>query len=177
MSWLAKNLHLIFVVVESFLRNLLMFIYFWDRQRLSMNGGGSERGRHRIWSRFQALSCQHRARRGAGTHALWDHDLSRSRMLNRLSHPGAPLLSLVQGAEVVPQTIATQGKCLPSSPHSLSVSRLTYHPCVISPTLCWYRCLLWRWNGAVCRKAGIALQQMCAIHSPCAGRWEAWGAA
>ena len=41
-------------------------------------------------NRLQALSCQHRARRGARTHELWDHDLSLSRTLNRLSHPGAP---------------------------------------------------------------------------------------
>ena len=56
-----------------------------------MNEGGSERGRHRIWNRLQALSCQHRARRGAQTHGPRDHDLSRSRPLNRLSHPGAPI--------------------------------------------------------------------------------------
>ena len=70
----------------------LMFIYFWDRERPSMNGGGSERGRHRIWNRLQALSCQHSARRGARPQGLRDHDLSRSRPLNRLSHPGAPSL-------------------------------------------------------------------------------------
>ena len=52
-------------------------------------GRGRERGRPRIRSRLQALSCQHRARRGARTHRLRDHDLSRSRTLNRLSHPGA----------------------------------------------------------------------------------------
>ena len=69
----------------------LMFIYFWDRERPSMNGGGSERGRHRIWNRLQALSCQHSARRGARPQGLRDHDLSRSRPLNRLSHPGAPM--------------------------------------------------------------------------------------
>ena len=55
-----------------------------------MNGGGSERGTHRIWNRLQAPSCQRRARRGARTHGPWDHDLSRSRPLNWLSHPGAP---------------------------------------------------------------------------------------
>ena len=55
-----------------------------------MNGGGSERGRHRIRNRLQALSCQHRAPRGAPTHEPRDHDLSRSRKLNRLSHPDAP---------------------------------------------------------------------------------------
>ena len=49
-----------------------------------------ERGRHSIRNRLQALSCQHRARRGARTHRPRDHDPSRSRPLNRLSHPGAP---------------------------------------------------------------------------------------
>ena len=67
-----------------------MFIYFWDRERKSMRGGGAEREGDRIPSRFQALSCQHTAQRGARTHELWDHDLSQSRTLNRLSHPGAP---------------------------------------------------------------------------------------
>ena len=50
-----------------------------------------ERGRHRIGNRLQALSCQPRARRGARTHGPQDHDLSRSRTPNRLSHPGTPL--------------------------------------------------------------------------------------
>ena len=49
-------------------------------------------------SRLQALSCQHRARRGARTHEPRDRDLSRSRPLNRLSHPGTPLgLSFLTG--------------------------------------------------------------------------------
>ena len=52
--------------------------------------GAEQRGRHRIRSRLRAPSCRHRARCGAWTHKLWDHDLNRSRMLNRLSHPGAP---------------------------------------------------------------------------------------
>ena len=69
---------------------LFFNVYFWDRERQSMNGGGSERETHRIWNRLQALSCQHRARRGARIHGPRDRDLSRSRTLNRLSHPGAP---------------------------------------------------------------------------------------
>ena len=59
----------------------------WDRSEL---GRGRERGVHRIQSRLQALSCQHRGRRGAWTHEPWDHDLSWSRMLTWLRHPGAP---------------------------------------------------------------------------------------
>ena len=65
-----------------------LIIYFWDRERQSRNGGGSERGSHRIWNRLQALSCQHRAWRGAWTHKPWDHEF------NRLSHPGVPSYSL-----------------------------------------------------------------------------------
>ena len=78
----------------------LILIYFWeraaDRQTDSVSGGrGRERGRHRIWSRLQALSCQHRSQRGAWIHRLRDHDLSRSWMLNWLSHPGSPRKFLV----------------------------------------------------------------------------------
>ena len=66
-------------------------VYFWERERDSMSEGrGRKRGRHRIPSRLQAPSCQHRARRGAQTHKLRDHDLSWSPTPNWLSHPGAP---------------------------------------------------------------------------------------
>ena len=82
----------IFIVLffSSFL--FLMCIYFWERahKRECERGRGRERGRHRIGSRLQALSCQHRARCRAHTHKPWDHDLSRSQMLNWLSHPGTP---------------------------------------------------------------------------------------
>ena len=73
-----------------------MFIYFWetDRERERETETewrrGRERGRHRTWSGLQTLCCQHRAWRRARTHEPWDHDLSQSRMLNPLSHPGAP---------------------------------------------------------------------------------------
>ena len=62
-----------------------------ERERERMKQGGQiEKGRHRIWNRLQALSCQHIARHGAWTHELGDHGLSWSWMLNWLSHPGAP---------------------------------------------------------------------------------------
>ena len=67
-----------------------MFIFDRETETEHDHGRGRERGRHRSRSRLQALSCQHRARRGARTHRPRDHDLSRSRMLNPLSHPGAP---------------------------------------------------------------------------------------
>ena len=49
------------------------------RDRVWVGKGQRERGRHRIWSRLQTLSCQHRAGCGAWTHEPQYHDLS---------HPG-----------------------------------------------------------------------------------------
>ena len=72
----------------------LMFYFIFERETERKQGWGRERGRHGIRSRLQAPSCQHRAQRGAQTREPQDHDLSRSRPLNRPSHPGAPSLSL-----------------------------------------------------------------------------------
>ena len=65
-------------------KKFLTFIYFWETERQSVRGGGAERerGRHRIWSRLQALSCQQRAQCRARTHRPRDHHLSQSRTLN-----------------------------------------------------------------------------------------------
>ena len=71
------------------------FIYFWDRERQSMNGGGAEREGDTESEAGSRLSCQHRALRGAHTHRPWDHDLSWSWKPNRLSHPGTPNLQLL----------------------------------------------------------------------------------
>ena len=59
-------LHTLFFFIKIF----LMFIYFWERERdrIWVGKGQKGRGRHRVWNRLQALSCQHRARRGAQTH-------------------------------------------------------------------------------------------------------------
>ena len=46
---------------------------------------GRERGRQ---NPKQALHCQHKAQHGAQTHELRDYELSQSRMLTLLSHPG-----------------------------------------------------------------------------------------
>ena len=67
-----------------------LFIIEKQRETEHEHGRGQELGRHRIWSRLQALSCQHRAWHGVQTHKPWDHDLSQSQTLNWLSHPGAP---------------------------------------------------------------------------------------
>ena len=67
----------------------LMFIFETETE-CKLGRAEREKGRHRIWSRLQALSCQHRARRGARTHKPRDHDLSQSRTLIHLSYPSAP---------------------------------------------------------------------------------------
>ena len=77
---------------ERICSNHLFFfnIYSWERERESTRVGGSIREKEtQIWSRLQALSCQHRPWCG-GSKPL-DHDLSQNQTLNRLSHPGAPL--------------------------------------------------------------------------------------
>ena len=69
----------------------LMFTFERQRETECERGRGRERGRHGIRSGLQSPSRRHRARRGARTHGPRDHDLSRSQLLNRLSHPGAPI--------------------------------------------------------------------------------------
>ena len=59
-----------------------------ERERVHKQGQGRERGRPWIWSRLQALSCQHRARCEVWTHRPQDHDLRCSRPPNWLSYPG-----------------------------------------------------------------------------------------
>ena len=72
----------------------LRFYFVFERDRETetecKQGRGRERGRHRNPSMFQVPSHPHRAQCGARTHKPQDHDLSQIRMLNRLSHPGAP---------------------------------------------------------------------------------------
>ena len=60
----------------SFLLKNFFNIYSFLRHRVQAREGQRETGRPRIWSRIQALSCQHRAQHGARTHELWDHDLN-----------------------------------------------------------------------------------------------------
>ena len=77
-------------MILFFLTFKKIFIYFWERQTECEGVRGRERGRHRIWSRLQAPSYEHRARRESRIHELWDHDLSQSRTPTRLSHLGDP---------------------------------------------------------------------------------------
>ena len=68
----------------------LKFIFEREIETEHKWGRGRERGRYRIQSSLQALSCQHRAQCRVGTHEPGDHDLNWSQTLNRLSCPGAP---------------------------------------------------------------------------------------
>ena len=83
-----------------FFFNVLMFIHFWQTRRV-IAGRGIERGSDRIWNRFQALSCQHRAQRRAQAHEPRDHDLSPSQTLNPPRHPGTPRVQLLISAQIM----------------------------------------------------------------------------
>ena len=50
--------------------NAYLFLRERERETEHEQGSGRERGRDRIGSRLQALSCRHRARCGARTHKL-----------------------------------------------------------------------------------------------------------
>ena len=78
-----------------------VYVYLWERQSVSGEGAERERGRHRIWNKLQALSCQHRARCGPWTREQPDHDLGWSRMLNWLSHPGTAVPLLISWGTLV----------------------------------------------------------------------------
>ena len=68
-----------------------MLIYYSERESAS-GGGAEEEGDAESEAGSGLRAVKHRDRRGARTHKPRDHDLSRSRTLNRLSHPGAPLM-------------------------------------------------------------------------------------
>ena len=83
----------LFIFLTFLLKKFFFIVYFWQRERdrAWAGEGQRKRGRHRIGSRPQALSCQHRAQRGARTQEQQDHDLDRSWTLKQLSHPDAPV--------------------------------------------------------------------------------------
>ena len=85
-------------------------VYLLLRDRAQAGEGQREKGRHRIRNRLQALSCQHRARRGVRTHDPRDHDLSGTR--------GHILVS----AETLPCKWLLRGK-MPSDPSSIPVQK------------------------------------------------------
>ena len=73
------------------------YLLLKERDRTWVGEGQRERGRHRIRSRLQSLSCQHRAWCMAQTHYLWDHDLSEADCLTDWATQVPCLLSLFKG--------------------------------------------------------------------------------
>ena len=88
-----RVLLLIFLICMS-VSYFFIFMFILERWTEHEWGRGRERGRHRIWSRLQALSFQHRPQCGARTDELWDRDLSWSQVLNRLSCLRCPCMSV-----------------------------------------------------------------------------------
>ena len=62
--------------LSPFLLFFNVYLFLGQRETEHEWGRGRERGRHRIGNRFQALSHQPRARRGARTHGPRDRDLA-----------------------------------------------------------------------------------------------------
>ena len=73
-----------------------MFIYFWERERERAEEGQRERETEDL---KQALCRQQRSWCGAQTQEPWDHDLSWSWTLNRLSHQAPPWGCFFKDAE------------------------------------------------------------------------------
>ena len=126
-----------------------------ERETEHEQGRVRERGRHRIRSRLQALSCQHTAQRRARTHRPRDHDLSQSRTLTRLSHPGAPPMSYISNsgspklpidlhmpclAQPVSSPFTLLRLSLPSRLHSITFSSKIFSDLLRSPH---HLCLSW----------------------------------
>ena len=75
-----------FLEYHSFCFVLILLFIFWETEGEREQVGEGQREDPK-W----ALCCQQQARYRAQNHKSWDHVLSWSWMLNRLSHPGTPL--------------------------------------------------------------------------------------
>ena len=87
--WVSPRLKIFFLFKKNF---FLTFIYFWDRERQSMNRGGAETEgdtESETGCRLWAVSTEPDAGLEL-TGRPWDHVLSWSWSLNRLSHSRTP---------------------------------------------------------------------------------------
>ena len=91
MAYLATVLSLHILSPASNLKKILMCLYFWEREKARAGEGQRERETE---DPKRAKHWQQRAPGEARTHRSWDRDLSRSRRLNRPSHPGGPLYKI-----------------------------------------------------------------------------------
>ena len=125
-----------------------------------MSRGGGERGRHRIRNRLQALSCQHRARRGARTPRPRDRDRAEVGHLTD-SVPQALRSSLVKmdtffnlwGSLGISRTTAVRGRGDDSAVSEASLGVPT------RPVLCAQAC--WFSSGSTSPVLGFLL---CSVH-------------
>ena len=74
--WKLGAICIFFFLKKNVIYLFLMFIHFWERETECKWERGRERGRHRIESRLQAPSCQHRPWHRAQTHERRHHDRS-----------------------------------------------------------------------------------------------------
>ena len=101
---------------KSFFKNIFKCLFiFWEHERETEceQGRGRERWRHKIQSRLQALSCQHRAPHGARTHEPWHHDPSRSQTLNWLSWQALLKVFILDVINIYNQRILSRADNLP----------------------------------------------------------------
>ena len=98
-AWVPLFIYVIQKMTQFSIRDgeLLLFLIFnvylvlRERKTQHEQGRGRERRRHRIWSRLQALSCQHRAPWGTWTHEpvrSWPEPKPRVRHLSDWATPG-----------------------------------------------------------------------------------------
>ena len=87
LNWLSHPGAPTLTFLKFFIKKIfLMFtFYFWERERHGAWVGEGQREKETQNSK-QAPCCQHKP---------WNHDLSWSRMLNQLSHPGTPTLTFL----------------------------------------------------------------------------------
>ena len=94
--------------ITFFLNFFLTFIYFWDRERQSMNGGGAEREGDRIGNKLPGSEPSAQSLMwgsNSWTARSWP---GWSRTLNRLRHPGAPKYLFILERERV--RVSEQGR-------------------------------------------------------------------
>ena len=124
-SWWTFRLFPVFV--KKFLN-----VYLFERDRGSR--GGAERGRHRIRSRLEASSCQHKAQHRARTHKLWNPDLSWSWTLNwatQAPHMSSFLLGIHLGVKLLDHMVILLNfwelsDCFPKWLHHFTFSLTMY---------------------------------------------------
>ena len=99
--WLIPHIIFSFLIIHSMsstwnglffpsacLQLLQLLLFFWERE--SMRAGEGQR-KGKTQNQVPGWAVSKEPDGGARTHKQWDHDLSRSQTLNRLSHAGAPI--------------------------------------------------------------------------------------